>query len=72
MKHELDQGQIRELARIAALGTDRYLRSRALSAAVAFHAGATGRNASAYDVLGTARKFEQFIKDGKVNSDATV
>lgn len=66
MKHEFDQAQVRELARIAALGADRSLRASALSSAVAFHSEVSGMNASENSVLATAVRFEEYIKDGRV------
>lgn len=69
MRHEFDQGQVRALAPIVGTAADRFLRSRALSAAVAFHhmEVTAGENPpSPTDVLYTAVQFEEYIKDGKV------
>lgn len=83
MRHEMDQEQMSALGRIlitsgsaltsvARTAVTRWTRVQSLSAAVAFHATRSdviGRTASPYDVLGTARHFETYIKDGRVNGN---
>lgn len=55
-----------DMDELLALHRDRWVRSHALSAAVAFHASRTnGTTASVNNVLGTAHAFEEYIRDGK-------
>jgi hypothetical protein len=68
----MDQKQLRTVGGIVDTALARWTRARALVAAVAYHGTRTdviGRTASVYDVLGTARKFETYLRDGKVNGN---
>lgn len=75
MKHEIDQEQVQALARVvikasAALttglhsGVRQLVRSRALSAAVAYHASQNDFR-SVNQVIATADKFETYILNGR-------
>lgn len=79
MRHEFDQEQARALGTglmkirhhveaVSNVLLSRWTRARALSAAVATHSGRSNPG-STYDILGTARKYETFIRDGRVNGN---
>jgi len=64
----MDQNQLRTVGGMLDTALARWTRARALSAAVATHSGRSNPG-STYDILGTARKYETFIKDGRVNGN---
>lgn len=69
----MDQAQMNALMSVGRTAVTRWTRARALSAAVAYHgtrSDVIGRTASTYDVLSTARQFETYLQDGRVNGNA--